>query len=452
MGQEAQIRRMASRTKKASPPIMSQEFIIQNHGDILSCVIVLVLAGFMVQVNIETLSNANHIVKFPQATSPLAQIFAVPQYNSTHGGFERKDRRMINGKHSTGDGSVTYGHGRRDLATIFFYSICAIVVHAVIQEYLLDVRRSFLCAFYISLNLQKLQRKLHLSKTKTSKFNESGHLAIFAVYAAVHAFYIVNHVRSLRENDLFKAILQSNYVSDISQLWSGYPVGHRDMSFLIKVFYLAQLAYWVHQFPEFYFSKIKKDEMKTRSVYIVLYFLYIGGAYALKCVSSTKIAKQCIHCAALHASVCACCSCTSSARPYTISRAWRTSPRSHKSLSPPSRVCFTVPSFYSSFFLLQSTTSSSSSCASSPSRSPLSPSGTACARLRRPLSTSPRATSTHRLFGAILFTTFSRKSNMQSQHSVAGVGMPAASVLHVELHHVPPASNARAQGGARGAS
>lgn len=42
--------------------------------------------------------------------------------------------------------------------------------------------------------MQKLQRKLHLSKTKNSKFNESGHLAIFAIYSAIHAFYILNEV------------------------------------------------------------------------------------------------------------------------------------------------------------------------------------------------------------------------------------------------------------------
>ncbi len=43
-----------------------------------------------------------------------------------------------------------------------------------------------------------------------------------------------------------------------------------------------QIAYWLHQFPEFYFGKVKRDEIRTRCVYIVLYLLYIGAAYSLK--------------------------------------------------------------------------------------------------------------------------------------------------------------------------
>jgi hypothetical protein len=51
MGQESQFRRLAgARGKKASPPILSQEFIIQNHGDIMSCIMMVVFAGFMFQV------------------------------------------------------------------------------------------------------------------------------------------------------------------------------------------------------------------------------------------------------------------------------------------------------------------------------------------------------------------------------------------------------------------
>jgi len=215
MGQEAQIRRLGGRAKKPSPPILSQEFIIQNHGDILSCVIVLVLAGFMFQL-----------------TAPLAQVFALPQYN-----------------HTDQYGQMVYTNGRKDIATILFYAVGAIVVHAVIQEYLLD----------------KLQRRLHLSKTKNSKFNESGHLAFFALYSVGHAFYILN---------------QANFMADIPSLWSNYPAAHREMNLMTKLFFLVQLAYWVHQFPEFYFAKVKKDEIKNRSAYTCLYLFYIGAAYA----------------------------------------------------------------------------------------------------------------------------------------------------------------------------
>lgn len=58
---------------------------------------------------------------------------------------------------------VLYTYGAKDVALTFFYFLICIVMHAVIQEYLLD----------------KLNRKLHLSKIKFSKFNESGQLLIF---------------------------------------------------------------------------------------------------------------------------------------------------------------------------------------------------------------------------------------------------------------------------------
>ncbi|MEO0333692.1 MAG: hypothetical protein AAF223_18785 [Bacteroidota bacterium] len=50
MGQES-LRRLGGRGKKASPPVLSHEFVIQNHGDIMSCVVMLVFGGFMFQVS-----------------------------------------------------------------------------------------------------------------------------------------------------------------------------------------------------------------------------------------------------------------------------------------------------------------------------------------------------------------------------------------------------------------
>jgi len=67
MGQEQQLRRMASSRKNTkTPPIFSQEFIIHNHADIMSCVAMIFVAGLMFQV-----------------TAPLASIFVVLQHNVT---------------------------------------------------------------------------------------------------------------------------------------------------------------------------------------------------------------------------------------------------------------------------------------------------------------------------------------------------------------------------------
>lgn len=61
MGIEAR-RAAAGRTKKASPPILSHEFIIQNHGDIMSCILMLIVLGFMFQVKFWFYKEKAHIL------------------------------------------------------------------------------------------------------------------------------------------------------------------------------------------------------------------------------------------------------------------------------------------------------------------------------------------------------------------------------------------------------
>jgi translocating chain-associated membrane protein 1 len=154
MGQEQQLRRMAtSRKSTKSPPIFSQEFIMQNHADIMSCVAMLFVAGLMFQV-----------------TSPLAAMFVVLQNNVSSPFLAEKQGLPPQ------DVPWLYAPSLRDLATIFFYTIICIIAHAVIQEYGVD----------------KLQRKVHLSKTKTAKFNESGQQVVFALVSAVFAGYVIS--------------------------------------------------------------------------------------------------------------------------------------------------------------------------------------------------------------------------------------------------------------------
>jgi len=50
-------------------------------------------------------------------------------------------------------------------------------------------------------------------------------------------------------------VFQEGY-HNINQLWEGYP--HTNMSFIVKFYFIVQLAYWVHSFPELYFQKTKK--------------------------------------------------------------------------------------------------------------------------------------------------------------------------------------------------
>jgi translocating chain-associated membrane protein 1 len=194
-------------------PILSHEFVIQNHADIMSCVAMVIVIGLMVQL-----------------TSPVSSLFVALQYVQT----------------SESNSLQTYGTGLKDLFAIFFYFLICIIFHAIIQEYVLD----------------KISRKLHLSKSKNSKFNESGQLIVFNAVSMIWALDIV---------------VKGNWLADLSLLWIGYP--YNTLSFSTKFFYIIQFAYWAHIIPELYFQKIKKEDMFSRIKYSVLYLAFVSAIY-----------------------------------------------------------------------------------------------------------------------------------------------------------------------------
>ncbi|KPP66476.1 translocating chain-associated membrane protein 2-like [Scleropages formosus] len=206
---------MAFRRRSKSYPFFSQEFLIQNHADIVFCLVVLILIGLMFE-----------------ATAKTAFLFILPQYNTTA---------------FSPDGEVSfYYYGWRDCVTIFFYVLIVIILHAVVQEYVLD----------------KASRRLHLSKSKNTKFNESGQLCVFHSVSAAWSLYI---------------LVTEGYILHLSSLWENYP--HVHLRFQVKFFYLFQLAYWFHTLPELYFQK---EEIPRQLTYISLYLLHITVAYLLK--------------------------------------------------------------------------------------------------------------------------------------------------------------------------
>lgn len=117
-----------------NPPVLSHEFIIQNHADIVSCIAMVFVVGLMVQVStcitqlfvilmvVCRLALMVSLILF-QATSPIASIFIALQHNVTEPSPE----------------GIFYSPGINDWANIFFYSLICIIIHAVIQEYILDV-------------------------------------------------------------------------------------------------------------------------------------------------------------------------------------------------------------------------------------------------------------------------------------------------------------------------
>ncbi|XP_044280200.1 translocating chain-associated membrane protein 1 [Varanus komodoensis] len=213
---------MAIRKKSnKNPPVFSHEFVVQNHADIVSCMAMIFLLGLMFEV-----------------TAKVAVVFVTLQYNVTIPATEEPSTDTV----------TLYHYGIKDLATVFFYMLVAIIIHAIIQEYVLD----------------KINRKMHFSKTKHSKFNESGQLSAFYLFSCVWGTSI---------------LVSENYVSDPTSLWRDYP--HTSMPFQMKFFYISQLAYWFHAFPELYFQKTKKEDIPRQLVYIGLYLFHITGAYLL---------------------------------------------------------------------------------------------------------------------------------------------------------------------------
>merc|ERR1712012_714787 len=186
------IKMAVKRRSTKNPPIFSHEFVIQNHADIVACVAMVFVVGLMFQVS-----------------SPLASLFIALHHNVTV---------PVEVQAGQIQDVTYYAAGIKDFPAIFFYLLIAIVMHQIIQEYLLD----------------KMNRKLHLSKVKHAKFNESGQLLAFYLISVIWAGDIL-----FREN-LFH----------VRSLWDGYP--HVLMTFMFKFFFIVQISYWLHIFPELY--------------------------------------------------------------------------------------------------------------------------------------------------------------------------------------------------------
>uniref|UniRef100_A0A3Q4B229 TLC domain-containing protein n=1 Tax=Mola mola TaxID=94237 RepID=A0A3Q4B229_MOLML len=210
---------MGFRKKNKSPPVLSHEFMIQNHADMVSCLAMIILLCLMFEV-----------------TSKFAAMFVTVQYNVTQ--VLDEETEPVN----------LYQYGPKDVATVFFYLLISVILHALIQEYILD----------------KMSKRLHLSKTKHSKFNESGQLAAFYLISFIWGCSILTEVRG----------------SGVSEARRIRPTDLMH-AFQVKFFYICQMAYWLHALPELYFGKVRKEDIPRQLYYICLYVVHITGAYVL---------------------------------------------------------------------------------------------------------------------------------------------------------------------------
>ncbi|CAF1218020.1 unnamed protein product [Adineta steineri] len=207
--------------KKAAaknPPIFSHDFIIQNHGDITSGILMVLAVGTIFQV-----------------TSSYCTAFFGPSHNITN--LNAIDRSTV----------LLFNYGYKDLAMLFAYTLVCITIHAIWQEYVLD----------------KIYKRLHLSKSKNEKLFESGQLILFYIISVLWAFMLFKD----------EGYLQSG----LDYLWRDYP--YVGMTTWTKLYFIIQISYWLHNYPELYLQKVRKEDISSRIIYTSLYLIVILYSY-----------------------------------------------------------------------------------------------------------------------------------------------------------------------------
>jgi len=90
-------------------------------------------------------------------------------------------------------------------------------------------------------------KKVRLSKTKASKFNESGQLVAFYAVAVIWAASVFRdvsftncffkiHALSL---SLKRFVIKEGYFQSLNFFWTGYP--HVSLTFMTKFFFIIQV-------------------------------------------------------------------------------------------------------------------------------------------------------------------------------------------------------------------
>lgn len=76
-----------------------------------------------------------------------------------------------------------------------------------------------------------------------------------------------------------EVIIREQYAENMSKLWTDYP--NHPMTFLHKLYFIIQMAYYLHMLPELYFQKIKNEEQLPKIQHSIAGTLIIGFFYFL---------------------------------------------------------------------------------------------------------------------------------------------------------------------------
>lgn len=210
---------MALRKSSRNPPVLSHEFVLQNHADLVACVGMFFVLGLLFQ-----------------GTAEVSIVFLTLQHGEPAPPEAPAPPRPL------------YHYGARDLATVFFYTLVAVIVHATLQEYVLD----------------RVTRRLQLPRAKQGRFHEAGQLGAFALLSCAWGAWL---------------LAAEGCLDEPGRLWRAPPRG--SMTFRVKFFYVAQLAYWFHAVPELYFQRTRPQDLPQQLVYIGLHLFHVAGAYLL---------------------------------------------------------------------------------------------------------------------------------------------------------------------------
>jgi translocating chain-associated membrane protein 1 len=72
-------------------------------------------------------------------------------------------------------------------------------------------------------------------------------------------------------------INENYFQSGLEYLWRDYP--YTGMTLWTKLYFIIQISYWLHNYPELYLEKIRKEDIPARIIYTSLYLITILYVY-----------------------------------------------------------------------------------------------------------------------------------------------------------------------------
>lgn len=207
------------RKKDKDPPIFTHDWFIVNHGDLFAGVLLLVFAGSMISWS-------------PAIGFSNMLLFLNYEKNITDESGDILQREA-------------FSTGFLDYLQAVFYVNGFIVVHCIYQEYLID----------------KVIKRL---RNASNKLRQSTQDAFHGwLWHATNSFFA------------FRLVMESpiNWFQT-----ADYPFNFQ-LPFNVKMFFICQFAYWLHNIPELYLSRAKKEQFIPVIKMSCLYLIALGIAY-----------------------------------------------------------------------------------------------------------------------------------------------------------------------------